>query len=206
MIKPLRKIVRDIADKVVDSREFNTKEWMLEYVRGLGKADKPDFSKTVAGRAVEAIQKSEFAAARARRGASKRSASTERRQVVPRNCPVNVTAARIAEIYEELRKLKLDEANNPIAVLMRVFLELSVDHFLEKNGVSLTFSVPGQGDKDKRLEKKLADAVDLMTPLGVPKRHLDPVVRGISVQKVPSTSICCTCTFTTVSQRQCGRN
>lgn len=185
LIKPLRRIVRDIANRTVDSRKFNKTERMLEYVQGFGKPDKPDFGKKTTSRPIEAIQKSEFAAARTRQGVSRRSTTTERRHVVPKQCPVNVTNNRIAEIYQELRVLKLDEANNAIAVLMRVFLEMSVDHFLEKSGVSLTFNVPGQGDKDKRLDKKLAEAVDLMISLGVPKRNLDPVVRSISVQKTP---------------------
>jgi hypothetical protein len=71
---------------------------MLDYVRGFGKADKPDFSKKVASRPVEGIQKTEFAKA-SKRASKRRSGPSERLQVVPKDCPINVTENRIDEIY-----------------------------------------------------------------------------------------------------------
>ena len=185
LIKPLRRIVRDIAAKTVDSRKFNKTERMLEYVRSFPKADSPDFSNKVATRPVEAIQKTEFAKARTKSAASKRVASAERRHAVPRNCQLNVTNNRIAEIYRELRILKLDEAPNAIAVLLRVFLELSVDHFLTQNGRSLSFPAPGGRDVLKPLDKKLAETVEIMVGIGVPKKDFDPITRSLSVAKSP---------------------
>ena len=186
LIKPLRKIVRDIAEKTVDSRKFNKTERMVEYVEAFGKADKPDFSKKTGSRPVESIQKTEFApAARARRGATRRSPNAERRHVVPKNCPINISNNRIAEIYQELRTLKLGDSRNAIAVLMRVFLELSVDHFLETNGGSLRFPAPGGGDQLKKLDRKLAETVDLLVKLGVPKTHFAAITRSLSVATSP---------------------
>ncbi|MGH6836332.1 MAG: hypothetical protein ACREC9_12470 [Methylocella sp.] len=186
LIKSLKKIVLDIAAKNVDSRRFNKTEKMLEYVRGFGKADKPDFSKKVASRPVEGIQKTEFAKARARRGTSKKAASGERRNVVPKNCALNVTNNRIAEIYQELRTLKIDEARNAIAVLMRVFLELSVDHWLEKNKISLRFTPAGSGrEQPKKLDKKLAEAVDVLVKVGVPEANFKAIIRSLSVRTSP---------------------
>ncbi len=158
---------------------------MLEYVRSFPKADSPDFSNKVATRPVEAIQKTEFAKARTKSAASKRVASAERRHAVPRNCQLNVTNNRIAEIYRELRILKLDEAPNAIAVLLRVFLELSVDHFLTQNGRSLSFPAPGGRDVLKPLDKKLAETVEIMVGIGVPKKDFDPITRSLSVAKSP---------------------
>ena len=57
--------------------------------------------------------------------------------MVPRTCKLNVTQNRIADIYKELRTLRLDDAPNAIAVLLRVFLELSIDYFLTKEGGTL---------------------------------------------------------------------
>jgi hypothetical protein len=171
LIKPLKRIIRDIADKKVDSRRLNTTEKMTDYVRGFGKADKPDFSKAGTSRPIEGIQKAEFVKARSKSGAAKRSASPqERRHVVPKNCSLNVTSNRIAEIYEELRTLKLETARNAIAVLQRVFLEMSVDHFLESNSVSLRFTPPNSTKEVwKKLDKKLSETVDILLKVGVPK-------------------------------------
>ena len=89
---------------------------------------------------------------------------------MPKGCPVNVTDNRIAEIYKELRTLKLEEgpspAPNAIAVLLRVFLEMSVDHFLENNGGSLTATDNGRV-RWKKLDKKLKEVVAMLVSMGV---------------------------------------
>lgn len=188
LIKPLRKIVIDIAEKNVDSRRFNKTEPMLEYVRGFKKADKPDLSRKVAERPVEGIQKTEFAKAAASKKTSRQKPATSpvRLQVVPKNCRLNVTDNRIGEIYGELQSLRLEGARNAIAVLLRVFLELSVDHFLENNGGSLKFMPPGaQRERWKGLDKKLADVVDMLVSKGVPKAYFTSVVRDLSQDSSP---------------------
>jgi hypothetical protein len=186
LIKPLKKIIQDIASKEVDSRSFNTTDKMLDYVRGFKKSEKPDFNKKVRSRPVEGIQKTEFAKSATKTAGKKRSPPPERRQVVPKNCPINVTNNRIGEIYQELRSLKLDGARNAIAVLMRVFLEMSVDHFLEENNVSLKFTPPGATrERFKTLDKKLAEVVDMMVKIGVPKAHFAAIGRDLGVATSP---------------------
>jgi hypothetical protein len=187
LIKPLKKIIHDIANKAVDSRSFNTTDKMVDYVRGFGKADRPDFTKKVRGRPVEGIQKGEFAkASSAKVGRKKRAALSARREVIPKNCPVNVTNARIAEIYQELCSLRLDKSRNAIAVLMRVFLEMSVDHFLEDNGVSLKF-MPPKGSRElwKTLDKKLAEVVSMLISMNIPKAHFAALMRDLGVATSP---------------------
>jgi hypothetical protein len=186
LIKPLKKIVLDIAGKAVDSRRFNKTEKMLDYVRGFKKAEKPDLSKKVARRPIEGIQKAEFVKAAPRTSAGRRpSTPPERRQIVPKNCHLNVTDNRIHEIYQELRTLKLTEARNAIAVLLRVFLEMSVDHFLENNGGELSFKAPDKRVVHKKLDKKLAETVAMLVSMGVPKTQLAAVVRSLSVGTSP---------------------
>jgi hypothetical protein len=188
LLKPLKKVIADIATKKVDSRSFNKTEKMVEYVRSLGKGDKPDFSKKLASRPVEGIQKTEFAKAKSQARSSKKSTSTARRQVVPKSCQLNVKSNRIAEIYQELRTLKIDDARNAIAVLMRVLLEMSVDHFLETNGVDLHFIPTGSTKKVwKKLDKKLAETVGILVNVGVPKAHFSAITRDLSVPTSPMT-------------------
>ncbi|MGE0150479.1 MAG: hypothetical protein AB7R87_24200 [Parvibaculaceae bacterium] len=186
VIKPLKKFVIDIAEKTVDSRRFNKTEPMLEYVRGFKKSEKPDLSKKVAERPVEGIQKSEFQKAPVRKKTITRKKSAERLQVVPKGTQLNVTDNRIAEIYQELQTLKLEGARNAIAVLMRVFLELSVDHFLEDHGGSLKFTPSGSPrEKFKTLDNKLAETVDMLVSMGVPKAHFTNIVRDLSLDSSP---------------------
>ena len=99
LIKPLRKIVLDIANKNVDSRKFNKTDRMLEYIRGFKGTDKPDLRKKTTERPIEGIQKSEFKRT-AQKGERRRQPKQERKRVAPKNCPINVTANRISEIYK----------------------------------------------------------------------------------------------------------
>ena len=163
---------------------FNKTERMAEYVRGFGKADKPDLSKKVGDRPIEGIQKSEFSKhpkTRKRRTTD----PSERKQVVPKNCPINVTDNRTSEIYQELRTLKMEDARNAVAVLLRVFLELSVDFFLEKNNVSLELPKKGGGTYFKGLDQKLNDTIDILVKIGVARATFNSVTRAISVKTSP---------------------
>lgn len=183
LIKPLRRMVLDIAAKKVQSRTFNKTEQMLDYVREFAKADKPDLTKKVSERPIEGIQKGEFSGARAR--GRQRGTQPERRNVVPKTCRLNVTQNRIGEIYQELQTLRLAEARNAVAILMRVFLEMSVDHFLESNGGSLKFTAPGGREQFKKLDKKLAEVVGMLVNLGVPAAHFAALTRDLSVKSSP---------------------
>jgi len=186
LIKPLKRIIQDIADKEVDSRSLNTTDKMLGYVRGFGKADKSDFGKKVASRPIEGIPKSEFTKSAGKKSRRKKSTRSKRTAVVPKNCPINVTNNRIAEIYQELRTLKLDVARNAIAVLMRVFLEMSVDNFLEDHNTQLKFTPPkGNREVWKTLDKKLAEVVAMLVTLGVPQAHFTALLRDLSVASSP---------------------
>ena len=184
LMKPLKRIVRDIAEKRVDSRSFNKKEQMITYVQGFPKSDTPSLSKRVAEKPVEAIQKAEFSKVDTT-STRRKKITSERLQVVPKGCNINVTDNRIAEIYGELRKLKLNDARNAIAVLLRVFLEMSVDHFLETNGGDVTFKPAGGPVRYKKLDKKLTEVVDMLVSGGVPRAHFASVIRALSVENSP---------------------
>jgi len=67
-----------------------------------------------------------------------------------------VSNSKIAEIYNELRTLQLVRHPHAIAVLLRVFLETSVDQYLTTAGISLTFSTPNP-PKDKSLRRKVEE-------------------------------------------------
>jgi len=56
-----------------------------------------------------------------------------RKTLVPSSQTLTISHARIAKIFNELKKMDLNEYPNAIAVLFRVFLELSADHYIEKN-------------------------------------------------------------------------
>lgn len=186
VVKPLKKIVTDLATKQAKVNKLMTTGAMLKYLADdLGSAHLPDMRKAKADeRGVDEIPTSEFSKAKGR-AARRKPDPSDRVTVVPRGCPINVTDNRIAEIFKELRTLRLVDAPNSIAVLLRIFLEMSVDHFLEHNGGKLDFTAPNGKKVWKTLDKKLAEAVDMLVSIGVPREHFASVIRSLSVQSSP---------------------
>lgn len=85
-----------------------------------------------------------------------------------------------------MRTLKLADSRNAIAVLLRVFLELSVDHFLEQNEIQLTVPKPkGGGTQNKKLDQKLQECVDILVKVGVPQKDFASIIRSLSVSTSP---------------------
>jgi len=183
--KPLKKIVLDLATKTVRVNRLMKTENMLDYLRtDLGKDYLPDLSKARSGtRRLDQIPTSEFTKVRGSTHRRKRDPS-DRKEVVPRTCKLNVTQNRIADIYKELRTLHLTDGPNAIAVLLRVFLELSVDYYLIKHGGSLKYTA-GTKEIWKSLDAKLAEAVAILLKAGVTKNELAAVTRSVTNKNSP---------------------
>jgi hypothetical protein len=68
--------------------------------------------------------------------------SPPRTTVIPKAAQLNVTPPRINAIYNELLSLVAQQYPNACAVLMRVFIELSVDHFIADRKLAVLGSDP----------------------------------------------------------------
>lgn len=188
--RPLKKIVLDLATKQTRVNRLMKTEDMLSYLRtDLGKAYLPDMSKARGKeRTLAQIPVAEFTKVQTK-GPRRKPDPSDRKEVVPRNCKLNVTQNRIADIYKELRGLKLDDAPNAIAVLLRVFLELSVDYFLVKHGGALDFTPPGASrPKWKTLDEKLAEVVGIVVKIGVAQNKLKAITRAVTSKASPMHS------------------
>ncbi len=185
--KPLRKIVLDLATKATRVNRLMKTDDMLSYLRkDLGKDHMPDLSKArLTERSLDEIPVTEFTKIKSR-GPRRKPDPSDRKVVVPNTCKLNVTQNRTAEIYKELRTLRLDDARNAIAVLLRVFLELSVDYLLTKHGVPLKVTpAPGGRQIWKSLDVKLADAVGILVKIGVPATDFNAITRAVVIRTSP---------------------
>jgi hypothetical protein len=61
----------------------------------------------------------------------RRRVKATRTSVIPRSANLEIAPPRINRIYNELTSLNAEEHPNACSVLLRVFIELSVDHFIE---------------------------------------------------------------------------
>lgn len=62
-------------------------------------------------------------------------ATTRRTYLIPSDYLLVIEEDRINNIYQELKRLNVESFPNAVSVLFRVFLELSIDHYSERNHV-----------------------------------------------------------------------
>lgn len=144
IIKPLKRIVLDIGTKRIDVDDIRKTNDQISYINGFSDAEMPDVSLATAewnvlddfGEAEEPPPK-----APAKKLPPQRKQPVRRHVVTSRS--LNIGPPRIQQIYHELSILVLDQHMNAIAVLMRVFFELSAEHYLLENGIPLR--APGAG-------------------------------------------------------------
>ncbi|MBM7869279.1 hypothetical protein JOC70_000748 [Clostridium pascui] len=74
--------------------------------------------------------------------------SYDRKYLIPTNFIVKISNRRINDIYKELKSLEVSKFTNAAAILFRVFIELSVDEYIQKQNTK-------EIDENAKLNKKL---------------------------------------------------
>lgn len=153
IIKPLRRMVLDLANETVNVSMLKNREQMVAYTQKLGK-DLPNLSKRSGDvKPVDELGDRDFKPPPPKPKPQPKPAPV-RKTLIPRECYLTVSNTKIAEISKELRTLTLVDYPHSISVLFRVFLEQSVDHYLTAAGIPLNVSTP-VGNKDKNLKSKV---------------------------------------------------
>jgi hypothetical protein len=179
IIKPLRKIVLDLARGTINVTQLKSRDQQLAYVGKLGK-DLPDLTKASSEMTtVEGLDDKDFKPAATPKPKPKPKPPAVRKTLIPRDCYLTVSNAKIAEIVKELRSLELVSHPHSISVLFRVFLEQSTDHYLTAGGISLSINTKGGGPKDKSMRFKVLEAIKHMVTQGTREKDLAGVAKGI---------------------------
>jgi hypothetical protein len=168
LVRPLKKIVVDLASKKVSVSALKSKDDRLKYVKSL-KSNLPDLSKR-SGNLEPLDRLSVHAQATSHAKPSTKSKAQSlltRKALIPpqSQCPLNVTNEKLQQICKELRKLPLENYPVSIAAMFRVFLELSLDHYGTERKLP-KFSI------DLPLNKKIEAVADDLVSNGVHKRDL----------------------------------
>lgn len=186
VIKGLTRVVEDLGSRAVTVTHIKTQQQRIDYINGLGSEDLPDSGKNLDTRvALDMAPKSD--APKAGRPAPRplpRGASS-RSTLIPPSCRLRVDQPRVRDIYRELKKLDVDEFKNAAAVMLRVFLELSLDYYLDKE-----LHWPEQQVDNTVLARKLEAAANHLENKGAMTRaQLAAIRKAASGQTVLVASI-----------------
>lgn len=106
--------------------------------------------------------------------------STNRNYLIPNSCRLSISETKINNIYLELRNdLLIDDSAkavpNAVGVLFRVFLEISIDYFLEKEGINLPF--------ETKLSGKITKCAEIMESKNITTKKQLTNIRKVATDK-----------------------
>lgn len=160
--KALGQIILDLSDKDFKVSSIYNAKQRKDYIQGLGEK-LPDKNKTIGevwrlDNPLEQIPNLEEEDNTAKnegsdlhsKGHLKKSIPTQRKTLIPNNCIIRISNPKANKIYDELKKIDVRSFVNCAAVTLRVFLELSVDTFIEKKGLLKGLYMNYYDDQDHR--------------------------------------------------------
>jgi hypothetical protein len=100
---------------------------------------------------------------------------SERSSTIPSNCHLWIPSGRINEIHYELLRLNVNDFTNACSVLLRVFVELSVDYHIAKHNV-----MTEQQRANTPLKKRLKELSEFLCSNGIIGDQLNKAMIKIS--------------------------
>lgn len=174
LFKGLKRLVRDIGGRSITVNHIYTKSDRVKYIKSI-KDDLPDPKKQIDPWMLS--QGPDAASAGRGKGRKSKPLASNRKRLIPRTCILEIDEPRINAIYHELqRRIDVQQAPNAVAVLSRLFLELSVDHYLTN------FKLKSGKDE---LKAKVEMAKEDLRARGVARDVLTPIGHALSVKGAP---------------------
>lgn len=155
--KSLTRVVEDLKTEEIKVGDIYHSQQRIDYAESLPASDLPDPSTRLTS--LVPIQNADDVSAD---GATKPPSPRPRRRkkkqyvrtaLIPKDCILDISPPRINNIYLELLNLSVDQYPNASSVSLRVFVELSVDHYIKQNNLTVT-------DKPPTLAKRLKTVAD----------------------------------------------
>lgn len=137
VIKGLLKVVTDILNPEFKVSDIYNREKRKQYIDNFDKSQKPDLSNEASEQwSVQDIENNKEQASRNSEKqeikGDKNRKTRNRGALVPKSLNLHISNPKINKIFEELKHVQVKTCPNASSVLLRVFLELSVDAYLEK--------------------------------------------------------------------------
>lgn len=139
--KGLEKVMKDLIKKDIQVGDIYYKENRREYLETFSDEDLPDLSKSQKERKMitnldkeDKIDASKNGKSKTKRKKEKK--SFHRRKLIPRGCKLDIDTHKIKDIYLELKSIDVNYFPHCSGVMLRVFLELSMDKYIDAIGLN----------------------------------------------------------------------
>jgi hypothetical protein len=162
-IEALKKIVEEVDSKKIKVDDVKTAEKQIAYVQRIKRTLTLE----------EEIQPDNPALASQQRVSSPLATKNprirtidhnNRKTLIPTDCRLNFdgSSTKVQAVFKELKRMPLEDYPMAISVMLRIFLELSIDRYCEENGV------PTQSNGHNRgLNEKTKDCIDRIIKNGM---------------------------------------
>jgi hypothetical protein len=145
--KGLIQIAKDLLDPDFKVKKIYTKDDRRDYISKFPKVSRPDFTNKAAKPWQPSSQNPSAQNSAPAAKTTIRATPAERSVLIPKNPPLKISSnyPKVNAIYHELLKVNVNSFPNAAAVLFRVFVELSIDCYIESNKLSQTLSSTNSG-------------------------------------------------------------
>ncbi|WP_428665920.1 hypothetical protein [Reyranella sp.] len=192
-LKGFKRLIIDVAKREQSSRTLNTSANIETYFKKWKTSDLP--AKKNGTFTPEEILggKQGTTTGQAAASTSPKKAKRDNYKVIPKSFQVKFGNPRLKKIRDELVRLDRRKFTNAGSVLLRVFLELAIEHYLERTGALATLTAELKSKEKLRFDKPelrhLATAIIATAKRKLPPREATTVERALRYDEAAPFSI-----------------
>ncbi len=175
VIKGLSQITKDLLDPKFKVQRIYTKEDRTDYINKFPKESKPN--KSI--KATKPWQINGSSSTPTPQPTPKpKPIPKQRKSLIPKNCLLKIKNPKVNSIYHELQKLNLSKFTNIAAISLRVFIENSMDCFIEEK--NLTATITGKPlNKDSHLHTKITEVANYLENNKLADKNICKYIRNV---------------------------
>jgi hypothetical protein len=129
VVKGLTQVAEDLLDPNFNVKKIYTKQDRKDYLKGFNPKSKPNTS-------IQALKPWQApTSVTGFKTATSKPYPAYRKVLIPKKCIIKISNSKVNKIYHELQKLDVTKFTNSAAVLLRVFVESSIDCYSTKHNL-----------------------------------------------------------------------
>lgn len=187
IIKGLSRIIKDVANPNFNVERIYNATSRFKYINEIPSEELPDLTKKTENfwplvDPASDLPNESDQTQRPSKGTKKNNPTNKllgRKSLIPKTCDIPISNIKVAKIYHELQKINVGDFTNCSAVTLRVFIELSIDTFLEKNDL-LPEEKPSSSKSGMNLFQKSARVCDYLSKKKLIDENLSKGIKTIT--------------------------